>query len=88
MQKEEITMLQAGDEIDYRTKALTPRGLVDGGIETAQMVGTTQESALIKSRKFSDLTIAVQAHHAVAARRMVANDVIPIYTDIHVVCQD
>lgn len=82
MKKDEIALLQAGDEIDYTTKALTQRGLVPGGIETARIVGTTQESALIKSTKFPDLTIAVQAHNIVAARRLVAGDVIPIYTAI------
>ena len=82
MQKTDIALLQAGDIIDYTAKVLTPRGLVPGGIGTARIVGTTQESALIKSTKYPLLTIAVQAHNIVAAFREVNGDVIPLYVDI------
>jgi len=82
MQKTDIALLQAGDEIDFTTKALTPRGLVDAGIDTALVIGTTQESALIKSTKFPDLTIAVQAHNIVAARRLGAGGVQSLYVGI------
>jgi hypothetical protein len=44
-----LAPLHPGDRIDYRFKRLTPRGLINAGIGTAEVMGTTEESALIKS---------------------------------------
>ncbi len=69
MHKADLAKLHPGDWLDYRLKQLTPGGLVDAGIATAQVVGTTDESALIKSERHPLLILAVQAREIVAAYR-------------------
>ena len=80
MQKEEIALLRPGDFIAYRTKALTPCGLVDAGRKMSEVTGTTDGAALIDSETHPALIIAIQAHNIVTAYRMVERGVIAFYT--------
>jgi hypothetical protein len=81
MHQEELSLLRAGDLIDYRTKQRTPRGLIDAGIQRAQVVGVTGNSALIKSRSHPLLTLAVQAKDIVAAYRVQRSGVTLLYEE-------
>jgi hypothetical protein len=61
---------------------LTSHGLIDAGISTVQVVGTTSEPALIQSDTRPALTIAVQAHDIVAAYRFVEGGLQALYVAI------
>lgn len=65
----DLKILQPGDIIDYRSYNITPTSIEPGNILTAYVVGTTEGGALIKSSKIPGLTICVQTHNIIAARR-------------------
>lgn len=69
MKKEDLALIRDGDLIHFTTKVLTPQGMQNGGIDAAEVIGKTEQSALIRSKQHPDLTIAVQAHHIVAVFR-------------------
>lgn len=76
MKKEELHLIEIGDEIDFRTIAFAGHEVVKG-IETARVAGMTEGAALIHGRRFK-VTIAVLAKDIVAVRRGLE----AIYVDI------
>lgn len=83
MLKEELQLLQVGDEIDYRTLTLTPHGMVPGGLRTSLVIGLTEGSAVV-SRPYpfdrsKQMEVAIAAKDIVAARRLVEGQVEQVY---------
>lgn len=75
----DLKILQPGDIIDYRSYKITATSIQPGNIETAHIVGTTEGGALIKSTKFPGLTICVQTHNIIAARRVIGGKTVTLY---------
>lgn len=83
MLKEELQTLQVGDEIDYRTLARTPQGMVPGGLLTALVIGFTERHCVV-SRAYpfdrsKQMEVAIPAKDIVAARRLIEGQIEQVY---------